>query len=139
MLPTVADFLHLSPNAMWQGKSLFAPRTDEPALFTRVKGPSPRFGLDMECVRQGPMKLIVDHGHGSEMLYNLEKDPGEAENCIGREPKTAQKLHDLLDAHHAENEKRIAQLPEAGKVTLSPEAARQLQDLGYVKPKTGAK
>src|SRR5262249_56704084 len=45
----------------------------------------------------GPWKLI-ETSKGERMLFDLERDPGEAENLASREPERAKDLEKRLDA-----------------------------------------
>lgn len=48
-------------------------------------------------------KLIVDH-HGSEQLFDLEADPRETENLLGRNGEEAEALQSLLEARLSRRE-----------------------------------
>ena len=62
----------------------------ERALFWRVVNNRPQ-----RAVRQGKWKLVFD---GRPLLFDLEADPGERTNLIGRHAEVANRLRLLLDA-----------------------------------------
>jgi hypothetical protein len=48
-------------------------------------------------VRKGDLKLIESYEDGSLELFDLARDPGEAENLAARRPDEARELRNLLD------------------------------------------
>jgi arylsulfatase A-like enzyme len=70
----------------------------------------------------------IESSDGRDELYDLERDPGELDNLIGREEKPAAALLALLNRHWA----------VTGAVTapsfpdLSPEELEEMQALGYL-------
>jgi arylsulfatase A-like enzyme len=91
--PTVADVLGFDPHPQWQGHSLFAAIDDDQrrAFFSRVGG----FGAGVG-MREGRYKYIFDCDDNSEMLFDLQEDPGELNNLAAAEPEDCLRLRRRL-------------------------------------------
>ena len=73
----MTDICDLPANPLWQGRSLLGGRPDDErrAYFFR-KG---HIG-----VREGKFKYIWDYEAQIDLLFDMEKDPGERDNDRGR-------------------------------------------------------
>jgi arylsulfatase A-like enzyme len=80
MWPTITDVCGLPADPRWQGKSLFAPVPDDErrAYYYRQ--------TNMIGVRQGKYKYIFDYKLQRDLLFDLEKDPGERKNLAADHP-----------------------------------------------------
>jgi arylsulfatase A-like enzyme len=101
-LPAGVDWVH--------GQSPHSPPAGDPQAFDGVslmpvllrKEPLPPRTLfwragDMKAVRQGPWKLVIEHG-GAPWLYRLDNDLSEKRDLAAAEP---QRLRELLAALEA--------------------------------------
>jgi arylsulfatase A-like enzyme len=87
------------------------------------------FGIaPIRFVQRGPWKYI--HKSSPE-LYDTVRDPAESMNRIDDEPEIAAGLHAELEAMLREADARRGASTPAGDA-LTPEAARELEALGYV-------
>jgi len=127
LLPTLADMLGLPPRASWQGRSLFGNASAVP-VFSRTYGWI-LSAENIEMVRWGNMKLILDHGRQKEELYDLSRDPAELRNLVQEAPAQVTAMKAMLDAHHKEN----AQYPVVrGSGKPSAATDEDLKALGYL-------
>lgn len=134
LLPTLREILDLPASDQDQGRSLvpayagtapLPPRT----LFTMRSEPEEQGGRELVGVIARGHKLILTEPKGRRELYDLGADPGETTNLARENPELA----DALEAEwrrFAASARRWDQESEA--VTLSPEAARRLAEIGYV-------
>lgn len=67
------------------------------ALFWHYPHYHPGGATPYGAVRKGDLKLIESYEDGSLELYDLARDPGEAENLAARRPDEARELRNLLD------------------------------------------
>jgi arylsulfatase A-like enzyme len=81
MWPTITDVCGLPADPRWQGKSLFAPIPEDQrrAYYYRQ--------TNMIGVREGKYKYIFDYKLQRDLLFDLEKDPGELENLALDHPE----------------------------------------------------
>ncbi|MBN2564601.1 MAG: sulfatase, partial [Candidatus Eisenbacteria bacterium] len=92
--PTILDFLELPPEPSFQGISLMSfvcPGWPDPGVANPRHAPEemPAFSIRNKgrAVRFNGWKYIeVDDEHGTEMLFDLESDPGEVRNVVIDEP-----------------------------------------------------
>ena len=61
---------------------------------------------DIRAVRVGATKLIVDRKKETVELFDLSSDPKELHSLADERPDETARLHDLIDAHTAREEKR---------------------------------
>lgn len=143
LLPTLLELLRVTPpeDLAPQGRSLLplleGRPDDAPAeVFASARALSKRHadrGYELEpsgqihTLRTGRWKLLLYPGtHGEVLeLYDLERDPGERENRVEREPRVRE---DLLARLRAWMALGGAAEPPA---EIGPELRRHLRDLGY--------
>jgi arylsulfatase A-like enzyme len=79
MWPTITDICGLPADPRWQGKSLFAPvpYEEQRVYFYRH--------THMIGVRQGKYKYIRDYLAQRDLLFDLERDPGERHNLAAEQ------------------------------------------------------
>lgn len=63
-------------------------------------------------------RWLKSHGQPTELLFNLEEDPGERQNLIGRAPEVAAEMHGMMEAWFAE--------------AIDEDELERLHALGYV-------
>lgn len=131
IMPTVLDFLHLSPGGEAQGVSLWPlmregrhVRTDLAYLETLY--PRTFMGWsELRALRTDSREMIVaPHPE----LYDLKRDPGELDNVIAQNSADAGKMEKKLWEIAGQNAKQE-------KLTSSPvdaQTRRELESLGYV-------
>jgi arylsulfatase A-like enzyme len=87
--PTVTDICNLPPNPLWQGRSLLGGKLDDErrAYFFR-KG---HIG-----VREGKYKYIWVYEAEIDVLFDMEKDPGEHDNIAAYHPDFCKRQRALL-------------------------------------------
>jgi arylsulfatase A-like enzyme len=94
-------------------------------------------GADKLAVRWGALKLIVNEEPGTAPsdrfeLYDLARDPGEADDLSERKPETVEYLWMESRARRAAEEAFRLRLGAGRKVDLSPADREALRALGYV-------
>jgi arylsulfatase A-like enzyme len=132
---TIAAYTGLPDRAHWWGQDLLADTMDAGWVYSRTRGPTPAWNLDMHAVIDGGTKVIRESKRKALERYDLESDPREQENladvsATGADPYVAS----------MERERRTARAQSpAGSVSkaLDPETLRQLRDLGYLEDETG--
>jgi len=91
--PTILDFLHIEAPASFEGTSLLGP-VDSRAVYAETLHTHDSFGwAPLRSVRMGPYKYIEAP---RPELYNLDNDPREQSNLLGKNPDEAQALRDRL-------------------------------------------
>jgi arylsulfatase A-like enzyme len=96
VLPTVLELLGLPPHPAFQGRSFAEPDAhakNPTGVFMNIQGLR-----SAEALVCWPWKLIVDRSDRSVHLFNLDRDPGELDDCIEQEPDAAQALRATLGA-----------------------------------------
>jgi len=131
ILPTVLAFLHLPADSAAQGVNLWpliAQRVHVRSNYSYSETLYPRYYMgwsELRAMRTDTWKLIVaPHPE----LYNLQKDPGEAQNLIAKFPADADRLQKQVWEVVGE------QGPQE-KVVASPvdsQTRQELDSLGYV-------
>ena len=135
VMPTVIEFLHLSPGVEVQGVSLW-PLIREgrrvPSNYAYLETLYPRTYMgwsELRAMRTDSWKLIVaPHPE----LYNLERDPQETNNLIAQYPADASQLQKKLWEVAGEQNKQ----EKVASGSLDPKTRRELESLGYVSPGT---
>jgi choline-sulfatase len=134
LLPTVTEFLHLTPNPAAQGVSLWPliergqPLPGKASNYSYCETLYPKTYMnwsELRGMRTDRWKFILAP---KPELYDLERDPGEKENVIARHPAEADQL-----------QKKIWEVigPAARDQTLTyapvnKETRQELESLGYV-------
>lgn len=135
LLPTIAEFLHVSPGAEAQGVSLSplirGDRTPQPSIaYLETLYPRTYMGWsELRALRTDEWKMVVAP---QPELYNLKSDPKETNNVISRFPAVATTLENKVwevAGSGAQHEKVFAS-------PLDPETRQLLQSLGYASPGT---
>jgi arylsulfatase A-like enzyme len=119
ILPTLAAQLGLPARAYWQGQNLFAPRDPDGPTFTYTQGHPPPYSVNLESVRWGQWKLILDRNVGASMLFDVVADPQEGTDLAGQNPDVVRQLKAELDAHRLLDGRTR---PAEGSVTPRPSA-----------------
>lgn len=103
VMPTLLDFLGISPNKEMQGRSLIpliektADKDFNKYVFSEVRG-------GYFTIRSKEWKLIC---FGSDCeLYNIKDDPGELNNLANHQPEMVKELYQQLQEWHKNNKKR---------------------------------
>jgi len=81
-----------------------------PMISTGAKSPYEAFFYfargRLEAIRSGPWKLMFENllrkNSNNEVLFNLERDPGEANDLLASEPEVAARLRGLADEMRAD-------------------------------------
>ena len=122
--PTLVSALGLPHGDHLQGTSLLAPLRPGPGehpIYAETLYPRLHFGWSDLA------SLIVGRHHFIDApqpeLYDLNKDPGEADNLVGSEPELEAELQTALRAYDRQQEAPAA---------TDPETRRRLQALGYL-------
>ena len=94
--PTLLELLGIPAPPELQGRSFAG------ALRGAELAPQPAIaecsweGLDLRAIRTEEWKLILD-GHGADMLFRVDRDPGETENVIAQHPEVVAELTALME------------------------------------------
>ena len=131
VLPTVTEFLHVTPSAEAQGVSLWPLIQQGTAVrsnYSYAESIYPRTSMgwsELRSMRTGTWKLVLAP---RPELYDLATDPGELNNVIARHPAEADQL-----------QKKIWEVSgvsaKTEKVTTAPvddQTRQELASLGYV-------
>lgn len=127
--PTVLDFLHLPATPSFQGQSLLPDLKSggyAHAVFSESVYTRDAFGwAPLRSLRLGRYKYIAAP---KAELYDLQQDPEEQTNLVGKNPAEAQELRIKL-------EKLVAQRkPQSAHPDITPATRTLLQSLGYLAP-----
>jgi choline-sulfatase len=129
--PTILDFLHLPVPTSFEGQSLLGAiqsgsETGTHAVYSESVYTRDAFGwAALRSVRAGNYKYIAAP---KPELYNLQQDPQEQVNLVGRNPEQARSLRSRLDKLLA----RYAPAQTAVRQDASPGTRALLQSLGYL-------
>lgn len=133
IVPTVADYVKLTPSPRWQGRSLLGEAESGRAVFSRTCGSFRRVPLDLAGVVVDGMKLVVDRKADRVELYDLRQDPAERDNLAESRPEDAQRLRAVLEAQLEQDEsvrRELAPESTTGE-PLDPATVEQLRSIGY--------
>ncbi|MFB3921933.1 MAG: sulfatase-like hydrolase/transferase [Terriglobia bacterium] len=134
LLPTVAEFLRLSPNPAAQGVSLWPliehgqPSPGSGTNYAYIETLYPKTYMnwsELRGMRTDRWKFILAP---RPELYDLEKDPGERENVVARHPAEADQLQKKIW-------EVVGPATKDQKLTYTPvnkETRQELESLGYV-------
>jgi choline-sulfatase len=129
LMPTIADYLGISPGSQVQGGSLLPLMLGKGAVpdryaFCETLYPKTQMGWsELRAVRTSSQKTVVAP---APEFYQLDTDPAENRNVIAQFPAEADKLRKIA----------LTIAGASGPVTLdrqqmSEQAMRELQSLGY--------
>ena len=138
LMPTISEFLHLSPGAEAQGVSLWpllrGERPIQPSYaYLETLYPRTYMGWsELRAMRTDEWKLIVAP---EPELYSLKSDPKETDNVISRFPAVAKTLENKVweVAGSGAKHERVLTSP------IDPDTRQLLQSLGYASPGTTRK
>jgi len=140
LAPTMLHFAGLPKGGAMPGQTLY----DTAGVFTNATIGYSYAHNDFEdnllrAVRTKEKKLITANennvsGLAPVELYDLTKDPHEQENLAGQpaQAETQNKLQEMLSHYRKVVEENAAE--PAGDVSISSDAAAQLESLGYLGP-----
>ncbi len=94
---TLAVSEHLGISEGWDG-ALLAMLKDRSTVARRIYEAKQRHNMRATAVYSGSMKLIHFFGNRQDELYNVEKDPRETDNLIGRNRAEALRLFNAYRA-----------------------------------------
>ncbi len=135
VMPTVMEFLNLSPGVEVQGVSLWplireGRRVGSNDAYLETLYPRTYMGWsELRAMRTDSWKLIVAP---RPELYNLERDPQETNNLIAQYPADASQLQKRIWEVAGEKNKQ----EKVASGSLDPQTRRELESLGYVSPGT---
>lgn len=131
VLPTVADFLGLDRDPLWQGvEGLQSPKSGE-ARFSQTHSSWESLNIHVETVVLENMKLISDKTSGKVELYDLAADPLERENLAAKHGDRVAELLALLDAHREANDALRSKVVPGVPVYLNQQVLDELEAIGY--------
>ena len=128
VFPTVMDVV--SPHIRWKERSLIPDsqgRVQDEPVFTQT-----RRWRHVDAVYDGPWKLTVDQSSGRQLLYNLEKDPGEKNNVARDHPEQASKMGKALGSWLKELQSFASRWAPTAEPVLTDEEIEALRSLGYI-------
>ena len=136
ILPTLSEYLGLSPNPFWQGRSLLMARDglEERPVFGHTRGSFPELGLYLQSVRHDGYKLVKDFNTDQTVFYHLDSPSGEQETVDN--PEKEAELLAILDEHRAAMLTHPATDEGPEVITLEDddmmETIRALEAIGYI-------
>jgi choline-sulfatase len=88
-------------------------------------------GRDLDAIRSGDWKLIVDRESGRRSLFDLASDPGEARDLAAEHPERCEALLAELDRRLERARAAGAPFTPERPLTMSPAELQALERLGY--------
>ena len=126
VLPTLLEALGLPPLAGLDGVSLWPLLTRRQALAERpIVAEGTLHGPERRALVRWPWKLVEVDG-GAPRLFDLERDPGEAQDLAASQPDRLRALGEELAGL------RAAAAPAAPPPEIDAETRRDLSGLGYL-------
>ncbi len=132
--PTLLDAAGLKPPKWMLGRSLLPfvrrPDLEAPRPVLAERGYNP-----LAAWRRPPWKLIHDTESGTNLLFDLDADPGELLDLSAQQPGVVAELLGELRLAFETNAalaSRVGAGDGTGVIELSPEQLEQLRALGYV-------
>lgn len=130
--PTILDILDLQPDKEMEGRSLMPlilrGEDVHDAVYSERKNYNGEF---LRAIRTKKWKLIRDFDTKQDLLFDLEKDPGEITNVRDRFPKVTadlgSRLSGWLDREHA----RASETRFEDAVRIDEATKERLKSLGY--------
>lgn len=132
LFKTLSSFLSLQTKAHPVGLNLLDSIPVRHPVFSRTCGPEPGLPVDLESIRMGQDKLIVDRRKGQCALYNIGDDPRETEGVQDGESPAMEELLSILKNHDANTADIAASVVGTSTRPDMQEAREQLDALGYV-------
>jgi len=136
LVPSLADFLGVARNPVWQGKSFGGLLRGNRQSWKgdAVFGEGMQRPEEMQMIRRGDYKLIIGLYTGKKWLFNLRQDPKEKKNIYGQDQGVAHELEKELAAWSAGNAALRSRFQTR---QLSPEEKKEIEDrlraAGYLK------
>ena len=132
VLPTVAGLLGLPASRGWQGRSLLSPEPDNALspVFSHTYAPYPSLNTEVEALKMGRLKLIVDRKKNRAELYDMANDSHEKTDLAAQRPDVVATFKKLLDEHRNQNIQARGGV-QRQSVGVSPDLQDQLRRLGY--------
>lgn len=128
ILPTLAKLTGLPVREQWQVPDLLTQAQEAKPVYTWTRSSHRRDGVFAEAVLHGKDKLIEDHKHQRQELFDLVADPGE-QNNVHPQP-IAEDLANAMQRHRMialEDGKKIA----ASRLSMTEAQRMQMKELGY--------
>lgn len=105
LAPTILDLIGIPIPSWMEGESLLpymrgnSPPTNKPKFSMQLEGNSKGHPIQsgFVAVYYGDYKMVKRIGTEHTWIYNLEVDPDETQNLVGKELKTARFLEDIID------------------------------------------
>ncbi|MGH9321242.1 MAG: sulfatase [Vicinamibacteria bacterium] len=142
--PTILAALEIPKPETFQGRDLtplllgeWADRESEPLYAEMDRG-----GRSFESIRRGAMKLVRKRTSRTEgdgaagvperQIFDLEQDPGETANLVGRASAVEKRLETILTEREAFLSSTAPGSPEEDVSSLEPSTIDSLKALGYL-------
>jgi arylsulfatase A-like enzyme len=132
LAPSALELLGLPPIEPSAGRSLV------PLLTGRPRAPRPVLGelglnvVMVESIVEANWKLVVDREEERVMLFDLARDPAEADDLAEAQPERVDELRALLAREVARGLRWGNEYGPAGELELSERDRARLRELGYV-------
>jgi len=130
---TILEYVGIDPPTRVRGENLLAPGDYDGLAFSRTKGPSTEFEVDLEAMVKDRGKAIRDSQAADTALYDLVRDPEEQKPF----PDFSGEWIERLDLAQAENETIRPPRIVRTQTNVSEEHMKMLEQLGYVGPEAG--
>lgn len=131
VMPTLAAQLNLPGNDAWQGRTILSGDIAAKAVYSQTRMSAREFGVELESVRDGAWKLVLDHG-APTALFNLADDPGEQNNLLETNPDDTVRLQALHASHLEQARAHPAAQSPPPVDGMTDEMREQMEALGYV-------
>lgn len=130
VLPTVCSALNIESPVQLQGKDLLPllhgnASTEDRYIYSECLAPTRFGGNSLMSVSTDSFKYIQTT---RSELYDLNKDPGETNNLIEKEPQQARVLQDKL----RQILKQSVRKDVDSELAMEPETIKRLESLGYL-------
>jgi arylsulfatase A-like enzyme len=132
LFKTLANLLGLHLEFSPLGLDLLCSIPMRHPVFSRTRGPEPGLPIDLQSVRLGAYKLIVNRLDGTQALYDIREDPREHEDVKDTQCKVQNELTEILRQHDAAMKVVAGPEQDVSAQHTEPEFRDQLDALGYV-------